>query len=84
MMKKSEAAKKLLTLTKIVQTLNAAWREAGQAGNIILSSDNITVTEKEVVLKFTAVMTVKISKDSVDMSSLEAVSPAVSRAINPE
>jgi len=74
-----KAAKKLLTLTEIVKGFNEAWHENGQTGDLIISGDNIEVTESEVKLKFQCIMTMTVKKDSVDLSSLEAVNPAVSQ-----
>ena len=75
-----EECKKLYKLTDIVKILNEGWRRNGQSGTLSISSDDIEVTESEVVMKFRCVMTVTISKDKVDLSSLEAVNPAVNQS----
>ncbi|MCK5601771.1 hypothetical protein KAR91_07885 [Candidatus Pacearchaeota archaeon] len=73
----SDAAKKIYTLTELVQNMNKAWHECGQTGDLSILSDNIEVTESEVKMKFQCVLTVTVNKDSVDLSSLEAVNPSV-------
>lgn len=76
----SEVAKKIYTLTELVQNMNKAWHMSGQTGKLSILGDNIEVTESEVKLKFQCTVTMTVNKDSVDLSSLEAVNPSVSQS----
>jgi hypothetical protein len=75
-----EKAKTLLSLTDLVKSMNKAWHDTGQVGMLSIKGDDIEVTESEVKLKFHCVMTVTVSKDSIDLGSLEAVKPSVSQS----
>lgn len=74
----TETTKKVFTLTEIVAELNEAWRKGGNSGELKLESDQIEVTESEVKMRFHTEIVMTISKNSVDLGSLEAVSQSSS------
>ena len=72
-------------MKKVMETLdrlNETMREFGFAPELCLKNDYIKITGKEVIMKIPFSLTLKIPKKDFEGQSDNAISDAVSRAIN--
>lgn len=62
----------IYTLFEIIERMNKFWHAMGQTSDIVISNEHITITGKEVIVKFPVEMTLRIPAEKFDA---ESVSP---------